>query len=411
MPSASLPAQALRTTRSLSRRAVRTLRARGMPAPPPPAPTHTGIEDLTRLRPEAYETVDDHWQGRPVPVFVARSPDDFDWLEKAILEYRYYEQGGVWTLAIDDDKRVMAEIVASLGGETAFELGCSNGGVLACLDDLGVVAEGVDISDFARRFAAPRVRDRIHIGDPLDVHLDRRFDVVYGLDIFEHFNPNRLHAYLERTASLVRPGGHVFVNVPAYGDDPVFGPVFPLALEEWEPDRTAGRNFSHLHVDDHGWPVNGHLVLAEWAWWETRFEQTGLRREPELERALHDKYDWFLKRNSVARMSFFVFSKPPAGEGAATAEHIRAQRSAALTEIRLRQRARRLRRRLRPLSDEVMVRHLYESLLGRDPDPEGFEAAVRSLEWGAQPVDLAIEIAHSEEFRQRMLAAETPPED
>ena len=35
----------------------------------------------------------------------------------AILEHGYYEQPGVWNFTIDTDKRVMAEIVASLSPE------------------------------------------------------------------------------------------------------------------------------------------------------------------------------------------------------------------------------------------------------------------------------------------------------
>ena len=127
-------------------------------------------------------------------------PSDFDWLEAAIIEDGYYEHAGVWSLEPDDDKRTMGELLASFRPRRALELGCSSGTVLRVLAEHGVDADGVDISHMAYEHALPDVRAHIHIGDLLDLELPSDYDLVFGLDIFEHLNPNRLETYLAAQA-------------------------------------------------------------------------------------------------------------------------------------------------------------------------------------------------------------------
>ncbi|MGH8992407.1 MAG: hypothetical protein ACRDZ7_12930, partial [Acidimicrobiia bacterium] len=116
------------------------------------------------------------------------------------------------------------------------------------------------------------------------------------------------------------PGGFVFGNIPAFGDDPVFGEVFPVYISEWWADHDAGRPFATLHTDELGYPMNGHLIWAHTDWWVRRFEDRGLRREVGIERALHDRYDAYLERASPARRSFYVFSKGADPEACARIE-------------------------------------------------------------------------------------------
>jgi hypothetical protein len=267
------------------------------------------LTDLTPLRPADYRREVDCSNGQTVTIFNASGPADFDWLETAILAHGYYEHPGVWNFDVDTDKRVMAEMVASLGPERALELGCSSGAVLTCLQALGVAAEGVEISAMAVARAPEAIRPKIHLGDLLTLDLPSVYDVVFGLDVFEHLNPNRLDAYLARLAGLTRAGGYQFCNVPAFGADAVFGTVFPFYLDGWEKDAAAGSHFSKLHADELGYPLHGHLIWADSVWWVRRFEAQGLRREREIEEALHRKYDHYLDHRSRARKAFYVFSK------------------------------------------------------------------------------------------------------
>jgi hypothetical protein len=158
--------------------------------------------------------------------------------------------------------------------------------------------------------APARVRPHIHHGDLLSLDLDAAaYDLIFGLDVFEHLNPNRLDAYIARLAHLLADEAFVFCNVPAFGDDPVFGTVFPLYIEQWERDAAAGRPFSTVHVDEFGYPIHGHLTWADARWWCGHFERHGLHREIDIERALHARYDAYMQRRSPARRAFFVFAR------------------------------------------------------------------------------------------------------
>jgi SAM-dependent methyltransferase len=239
-------------------------------------------------------------------VYDVNDDADFDRLEAVIIDDGYYEHSGVWSLEPDEDKRVMGELLASLGAHKALELGCSSGTVLAVLASHGVAAEGVEISRLAYDRAAPAIRPHIHLGDLLTLDLDDNYDLVYGLDVFEHVNPNRLGEYLRALRARLEPGGWLFANIPAFGDDEVFGEVFPIYVREWYDDIAAARPFRVLHCDDDGYPMNGHLVWAHTSWWVAQFEAVGLVRQRDVERALHERYAGHF-RTEPARASFYVF--------------------------------------------------------------------------------------------------------
>ena len=268
------------------------------------------IQSLRELRPDRYESVRT-LRGEPETVFAVREPADFDWLEHCILEYDYYEKPGIWTLGIDNDKRTMAELLSCLRPDRALEVGCSSGAVISGLLDRDIDAEGVEISAAAIRQAEPRVRPRIHRGDLLDIGVRGGYDLVFGLDIFEHFNPNRLDTYIARVTELTQPGGFVFANVPTFGEDRVYGTIWEPHIPSWNDDIAANRLFRHLEVDDDGYPMHGHLVWAGSAWWEQLFTSNGLRREIAIEQALHARFDAVL-RATPARRAFYVFSRDAA---------------------------------------------------------------------------------------------------
>jgi hypothetical protein len=267
------------------------------------------LPDLRAVRPERYTDAINRSNGQTIPVFTAHAPADFDWLEDAIVRHGYYEKPGVWTLGVDADKRVIAEMVASFQPRQAIELGCAAGAVLQCLEELGVKAEGVEISAMARDKAPAGVRERIHHGDLLAVDLPARYDLLFGLDIFEHLNPNRLDAYLARIAAITTADARLFCNIPAFGHDDAFGTVFPFYIDGWEAEAARGVPFTSLEVDALGYPIHGHLTWADAAWWSRQFAKAGFRRDVETERRLHTKYDDYFDKHAPARKSFFVFAK------------------------------------------------------------------------------------------------------
>src|SRR5262245_1141399 len=124
-------------------------------------PAASTLPDLKTIRPECYGETTDRTNGERIAVFNARAQSDFDWLESAIITNGYYNAPGVSNLEVHADKRVMAELLASFQPAKALELGCAAGGLLQCLQDLGVLAEGVEISAMALERASDQVRDRI----------------------------------------------------------------------------------------------------------------------------------------------------------------------------------------------------------------------------------------------------------
>jgi hypothetical protein len=261
-----------------------------------------------RRRPERYHLHVDVPSASACWVFDARDASDFDWLESLILDDGYYELPGVWTLGIDEDKQILGDLISNFRPDRALELGCATGAVMRVLADHGIVAEGLEISRSSYERAFPEIRDRIHLGDLLTTTLPGDYDFIYGLDLFEHLNPNRLSQYLERLSSYARPGGWLYAIIPANGHDEVFGEVFPLYLPEWPADVAANRHFSALHCDDDGYPMHGHLIWAHTHWWVEQFERAGFVRQREVERAVHDRYAHHLHDVAPARGSFYLFT-------------------------------------------------------------------------------------------------------
>ncbi len=274
----------------------------------PPAPS--SLPNLVLQRPERYRRAVDRNSGQAILVFDTASAADLDWLESAIITNGYYEEPGVWILDVDFDKKLVAEMIAAFAPSAALELGTAAGAVLECLDDLGVAAEGVEISAMAIAKAADRVRSRIHHGDLLALDLPSKYDLVFGLDVFKHLNPNKLDAYIARMAQITRDDGYLFCNIPAFGADEVFGTVFPFYVDGWESEAAAGGLLRTLHVEQTGYPIHGHLTWATAPWWVRRFEAAGFTRDVAIERAFHAKYDDYMTRRSPARCAYFVFGKP-----------------------------------------------------------------------------------------------------
>jgi hypothetical protein len=245
-------------------------------------------------------------------VFNVESPDDFDWLETQILDNNYYEGPGVWILDVDFDKRLVAEMIAAFAPAASLELGCASGAVLQCLEEHGIAGEGVEISSMAVAKAMDSVRPRIHQGDLLALTFARKYDLLFGLDIFEHLNPNKLDAYVTRIADVTTDDAYLFCNIPAFGNDSVFGTVFPFYVDGWEEQARVGGLLRTLHTDETGYPIHGHLTWATAPWWVRRFEAAGFVRDVDVERALHRKYDGYMTKRSPARRAYFVFGKPAA---------------------------------------------------------------------------------------------------
>ena len=83
----------------------------------------------------------------------------------------------------------------------------------------------------------PSLNDKVDYGDILEVCKKYEsqkitFDTFCAFDLWEHLLPKKLHDYIESVVSLAEKDALFFFNIPAVGEDGIFGEVFPLELEE-----------------------------------------------------------------------------------------------------------------------------------------------------------------------------------
>jgi SAM-dependent methyltransferase len=261
------------------------------------------LPDLTKLYPDKYSVNE-----AGLVIYSAPGDRDFDFMESLIIKHRYYDSLGAWAPKIDLDKRVTAAIVQGLGASSCLELGCFTGPVLSLLAEQGLEVCGVEISHLAFLLAYPNIHEHIRYGRLPDLHFDRRYDVVLGMDILEHLNPLSLDTYIERIVDLLEPQGFLYINSPMHGEDDVFGQLFKVYLPQW---RQAGNDvfWRQMHCDEKGWPLHGHLVWAHPQWWESVFRKHGLVRDREIERGMHGLLAPFFEKYAPARRSFFLLRR------------------------------------------------------------------------------------------------------
>lgn len=239
--------------------------------------------------------------------FIISDNQDFDWLESKINANGYYERPGEWGFVIDTDKKIMAEIIAGFHPKKVLEIGCYNGCVMKCLFDAGISCDGIDISCYAKDRAYPEIKNNIHTTDIVNFNSKEKYDFIFALDLMEHINPNKIPGTLRKIHGLLTQHGLFYVNIPAYGKDPVFGTIFQFSTQDWISDYENESIFHKIPVDKKGYPIQGHLTWAGSNWWVKTFEDAGFTRMIDREKEIHVKYDDIYNTISVARMSFFIF--------------------------------------------------------------------------------------------------------
>ncbi len=195
-------------------------------------------------------------------------------MEQLIVKFHYYDSFGVWASVVDRDKLNMAQLVQCTGAKSCLDVGCFNGPVLSVLYDRGLLVTGIDLSHLAFVFAFPNIKNNILYGDLSTISLDRKYDCILLLDIMEHLNPLKLSRHIYRLTELLSANGLIIMNSPMFGNDSVFGTVFPQNLQQWQDigDRDF---FKHWPCDEKGWPMHGHMIWASPAWWTRQFNDYG----------------------------------------------------------------------------------------------------------------------------------------
>jgi SAM-dependent methyltransferase len=256
--------------------------------------------------------------GRPVDLIRIENEGDFDVLLNNIISSGYYDSS-YFDSHIDYkegevkfDSFYLSSILKFLDPKSLLELGCGRGDVLFLLGlDKKIKVQGIEFSRDVLKKIWPSLNDKVGYGDILEVCKKYEsqkitFDTFCAFDLWEHLLPKKLHDYIESVVSLAEKDALFFFNIPAVGEDGIFGEVFPLELEENRDKFNRRLPFDYLNAEslDPAIPANGHLIWAHTEWWQKQFEDHGLIRAEELERNIHTYFDEHL---FYARKSFYLF--------------------------------------------------------------------------------------------------------
>jgi SAM-dependent methyltransferase len=183
------------------------------------------------------------------------------------------------------------------GARRTLDVGAATGFVVEVLRELGVEAEGCDVSRYAIDHASPGARGHLHVGDLLSglPWPASHFDLVSALETLEHLPPERVPGALAELRRVCR--GFVYATIPSFGPNNEAGPSGHLEgkvrserLEHYDglgPAFEGPVPFDDLARDAAGEPVEGHVTIASFAWWTARFADVGLERRPDIERRIY----------------------------------------------------------------------------------------------------------------------------
>lgn len=137
-----------------------------------------------------------------------------------------------------------AEVVRASGDGRVADLGCGPGHVTAHLDELGLVASGVDASPAmieSARQSYPGLRFDVGSMDALTI-ADGVLDGVLARWSIIHTPPSELPVILTEFHRVLAPGGHLLVGFSASEDSSRPTQVFDHAVApayRWWPDHLA----------------------------------------------------------------------------------------------------------------------------------------------------------------------------
>ncbi len=180
--------------------------------------------------------------------------------------------------------------------QRTLDVGCAMGYVVEALRELGIEAEGTDVSQWAVDHAAPGARGHLFWGNLL--HRlpvpDGRYDLVTALETLEHLPPDDVPAALRELRRVTR--GYLFATIPSFGPNK-HGPggwfdvkVRPERLEHYRglgPAYDGPVPYDDLFRDARGEPIEGHLTIASFRWWTQQFADAGFVRCGTTERLMH----------------------------------------------------------------------------------------------------------------------------
>lgn len=177
--------------------------------------------------------------------------------EKVRMDDRYFDLADLDHFWVRRRFEVFRRLVPDLAGSALdlAEVGCGHGVVQRQVEDqLDLAVDGFDLSQYALERNISR-RGRVVC---LDVHqqpaeLAGRYDAVFLFDVLEHIEDER--SFLDATLHLLRDGGRVFVNVPA----------FMAFFSAYDTAQGHVRRYDHRMLE--ATAGRSGLEIARWTYW------------------------------------------------------------------------------------------------------------------------------------------------
>jgi SAM-dependent methyltransferase len=185
------------------------------------------------------------------------------WEDAEGSNYRNYGDDPGWPVIAS-----LIEHLSNGNSSTVYEVACAKGYLVNWLNNFGLDAYGIDISDYAIENSVADIRSRLSVANAVSLPWDTdTADYVLSMEFFEHVPENEIDNVLSEKMRVLKSGGLMLMKINI--DD---------------------HQSSSESDNDHS-----HFTIMPREWWESIFEKSGLVRDKNIEDMLDYAFsnrDW-----------------------------------------------------------------------------------------------------------------------
>ena len=218
---------------------------------------------------------------------------------ETVLNQDFYgdNYGADWSLQPYEE---MAQLIKTiLSPKRHLDIGCGEGLLVQAMRTKGMDSWGIDFSKAFIARAKSEIRPYLTVASA-ENWIERSslaaVDCITYMEVFEHLPISILKNLLKEIHT--RMAGRVFLTIPSYGVDDVFGRgiIVNNGTPQWKFDMVLNRPFCNI-VLENDLPHLGHITLASYRWWTEFFLTQGYVRDYDLERQCSKLFRDILERH------------------------------------------------------------------------------------------------------------------